>query len=95
MGNTLDVIDFQSLLTLASNPAALTTMLHAKSKPVDFKSLLPLHTIQSTANNEPQMDVVNIPSIIMQMAYNQVYISLSLLTTLALYCIHSNINLHY
>ena len=88
-------MDFQSLLASASDPATLTSMLHAKSKPVDFKSLPPLHTIQLATNNELQMDVINIPSVIMQMAYNQVYISLSLLTTSALDHIRSNINLRY
>ena len=66
-------------------------MLHAKSQPVNFKALPPLHTVQSAADNKLQMDIVNIPSAITQMAYNQVYIFLSLLTTPAF----SNIDMCY
>ncbi|KAF8510531.1 hypothetical protein JB92DRAFT_2831525 [Gautieria morchelliformis] len=93
--NPLEAIDLQALIATAGDPAALASLLHAKSRPVDFDMLPPLHTIQSAAGNKLQMDVVKMPAAIMQMAFNGIYIPLSMLTTAALDRIRSNDNLRY
>ncbi|KAF8527716.1 hypothetical protein JB92DRAFT_3093207 [Gautieria morchelliformis] len=68
-------------------------MLHTKLRPVDFDALPPLHTIHTAAGNKLQMDVVKMPAAIMQLAFNSIYIVLSMLTMATLDCICSNNNL--
>ncbi|KAF8494286.1 hypothetical protein JB92DRAFT_3126980 [Gautieria morchelliformis] len=61
----------------------------------DFDTLPPLHTIHAAVGNKLQMDVVKMPAAIMQMAFNSIYILLSMLTTAALDRTRSNDNLRY
>ncbi|KAF8515304.1 hypothetical protein JB92DRAFT_3156074 [Gautieria morchelliformis] len=63
----IEAIDLQALIATAGDPTALASLLHAKSLPVDFDTLPPLHTIQSATGNKLQMDVVKMPAAIMQM----------------------------
>ena len=58
--------------------------------PVDFLSLLPLFSHQGNEGNHLEIDVNSILAIIFQMAYNKLYIILSLLTTASLNRIRNN-----
>ena len=63
--------------------------------PVDFLSLPPLVSHQGNEGNRLEIDVNSIPAIIFQMAYNKLYIPLSLLTTASLDRICNNQNLWF
>ena len=63
--------------------------------PVDFMNLPPLFSHQGNEGNHLKIDVNSILAIIFQMAYNKLYIPLSVLTTASLDRICSNQNLRF
>jgi len=68
----------------------------ADSRPlIDYQSLGPIYTANDLAKNKHQLNMTDVPNSILQMAYNKVYIPLSMLTTATLTKIHSNDNLKY
>jgi len=67
----------------------------AKSTFVDYQNLGPIYTANDLAKNRHQLAMSDVPNAILQMAYNKIYIPLSMMTTSALNKIHSNDNLKY
>src|SRR5882724_7164332 len=67
----------------------------AKSSFVDYQNLGPIYSANDLAKNKHQLDMSDVPNAVLQMAYNKMYILLSMLTTSALNKICSNNNLKY
>ncbi|KAF8588078.1 hypothetical protein K439DRAFT_703122 [Ramaria rubella] len=63
--------------------------------PIDYQKLPPIFSAAEAAKNCLQLVITSIPDVILYMAFNKVYIPLSLLTTAALNKIRCNDDLKY
>ena len=66
-----------------------------KNSHVNCQCLGPIYSANDIVKNKHQLDMTDIPNSILQMAYNKLYIPLSMLTTPALSKIHMNDNLKF
>jgi len=67
----------------------------AKTMVVNYQNLSPIYSMDDLTKNKHQLDMMDVPNAILQMAYNKIYMPLSMLTTSALSKICSNDNLKY
>jgi len=67
----------------------------SKSMVVDYQNLSPIDSLEDLTKNKHQLNMTDVPNAILQMAYNKIYVPLSMLTTSALSKIHNNDNLKY
>src|SRR5882724_4306100 len=66
-----------------------------KSAHINYQSMGPIYSPEEVAKNTQLLDMTDILNTILQMAYNKLYIPLSLLTTPSLSKIHMNDNLKF
>jgi len=62
---------------------------------IDYQHLSPIYSMEYLVKNKQQLDMTDVLNAILQMAYNKIYVPLSMLTTSTLSKIHSNDNLKY
>jgi len=87
--------DWQSIVSGIADQAHAPDQSPAKSAVVDYQSLGPFYSTDDVTKNKHQLDMKDVPNAILQMAYNKIYVLLSMLMTSALSKIHGNDNLKY
>jgi len=76
--------DWQSIVSGIADPAHAPDQSPAKSAVVNYQSLSPIYSTDDVTKNKHQLDMTDVPNAILQMAYNKIYILLSMLMTSAL-----------
>jgi len=72
-----------------------TDSLISKSPAINYQSLGLIYTAEDLAKNKHQLNMTHMLNAILQMAYNKVYVPLTMLTSATLTKIHNNDNLKY
>src|SRR5882724_2747056 len=85
---------FNNLITQVADPTMAPDS-PPKNSPIDYQSLGPIYSPKDIAKNTHQLNMLDIPNAILQMAYNKLYIPLSMLTSAALSKIHTNDNIRF
>ena len=88
-------IEWQNLVTGNTVQALTSDPISAKLSVIDYQNIGPIYIANDLTKNKHQLDMSDVPNAILQMAYNKIYIPLSMMTTSALSKIHSNDNLKY
>ncbi|KAF8582454.1 hypothetical protein K439DRAFT_1351182 [Ramaria rubella] len=76
-------------------PSSTSNIPPSNPTPIDYYSLPPIFSLAATSKNELKLNVTAIPPSILQMAFNKMYIPLSMLKTSALNHICNNDNLKF
>jgi len=88
-------IDWKNVVTGESAQAHTSDPLSTKATFIDYQHLSPIYSMEDLVKNKQQLDMTDVPKTVLQMAYNNIYIPLSMLTTSIPSKIFSNDNLKY